>query len=81
MECAIPEIDLSGVPRAITPEGGLNADRLIGAVDGGLLRAGSVVARALAAGSVTAEKLAVGAVSADSIQASAITADKIASAR
>lgn len=79
VECAIPKIDLSGVPRAITPEGGLNADRLIGAVDGGLLRAGSVVARALAAGSVTAEKLAVGAVSADSIQASAITADKIAS--
>ena len=79
IECAIPNSDSSGVPRAITPEGGVNADRLIGRVDGGLLRAGTVVSRALAAGSVTAEKLAAGSVCAESIQAGAVTADKIAS--
>ena len=78
IECAVPDNDTSGVPRAITPEGNVNADRLVGTVNGGLLRAGSVVTQALAAGSVTAEKLAAGSVYADAVQAGAITADKIA---
>ena len=77
VQCEIPQTDTSGVPRAITPEGGVNADRLVGAVDGGLLRAGAVVARALAAGSVTAEKIASGAITADKIAAGALTAEEI----
>ena len=77
VQCEIPQTDTSGVPRAITPEGGVNADRLVGAVDGGLLRAGTVVARALAAGSVTAEKIASGAITADKIAAGALTAEEI----
>lgn len=55
--------------RAITPEGGLNAGRLVGCVDGGLIKAESVTARAIAAGSVTAEKIAAGAVDAEAIRA------------
>ena len=77
VQCEIPQTDTSGVSRAITPEGGVNADRLVGAVDGGLLRAGTVVARALAAGSVTAEKIASGAITADKIAAGALTAEEI----
>ena len=77
VQCEIPQTDTSGVPRAITPEGGVNADRLVGAVDGGLLRAGTVVARALAAGSVTAEKIASGAITADKIAVGALTAEEI----
>ena len=78
VECEIPQTESSGVPRAITPEGGVNADRLVGTVDGGLLRVGTVVTKALAARSVTAEKLAAGSVHADAIQAGAVTAEKIA---
>ena len=55
--------------RAITPEGGLNAARLTGTVDGGLLAAESVTAAAIRAGSVTAAKLAAGAVDAQAISA------------
>ena len=76
--CETPTRDDSGVMRAITPEGGVNAAALVGTVDGGLLAAGSVTARKIAAGAVTAEKIAAGSVSADKIAAGAITADKIA---
>ncbi len=55
--------------RAITPEGGLNAARLTGTVDGGLLAAESVTAGAIRAGSITAAKLAAGAVDAQAISA------------
>ncbi|MBQ3575505.1 MAG: hypothetical protein IJA26_07530 [Clostridia bacterium] len=67
--CAIPENSVSGVMRAITPEGGLNAAALVGAVDGRLISAGSITTAKLAAGSVTAEKLAVGAMEAQMISA------------
>ena len=67
--CTIPENSVSGVMRALTPEGGLNAAALVGAVDGKLISAGSITAVKLAAGSVTAEKLAVGALDAQIISA------------
>ena len=70
--CTIPENSVSGVMRVLTPEGGLNAAALVGAVDGKLISAGSITAVKLAAGSVTAEKLAVGALDAQVI--SAVTA-------
>ena len=76
--CETPRRDDSGVMRAITPEGGVNAAALVGVVDGGLLAVGSVTARKIAAGSVTAEKIAAGAVSADKIAAGAVSAEKIA---
>ena len=63
--------------RAITPEGGLNAARLTGAVDGGLLVAESVTAGAIRAGSITAEKLAAGSVTAGKIAAGAVTAEEL----
>lgn len=67
--CALPEKMDSGVRRAITPEGGLNAAALTGAVNGALLSAGSVTTNKLAAASVTAEKLAAGAVDAGAVSA------------
>ena len=67
--CTVPENGISGVMRALTPEGGLNAAALVGAVNGGLISAGSITASKLAAGSVTAEKLAVGAMEAQVISA------------
>lgn len=67
--CVVPENSDSGVMRAITPEGGLNASALVGKVNGALLSAGSVTTIKLAAGSVTAEKLAAGAVDAQSLAA------------
>ena len=70
--CALPEADNCGLRRAITPEGGLNAAALTGAVDGELLRVGSVTANKLAAASVTAEKIAAGAL--DAITLEAVTA-------
>lgn len=57
--CETPARDDSGVLRAITPEGGLNAGALVGVVDGGIV----------AARSITAEKLAAGAVYAQAIEA------------
>lgn len=65
--------------RAITPEGGLNAARLTGTVDGGLLAVESVTAGAIRAGSIAAEKIAAGAVTAEKLSAQAVTAEKIAS--
>ena len=76
--CETPEQEGSGLTRAITPEGGLNAAALVGVVDGGLLAAGSVTAGAIRAGSVTAEKLSAGAVTAEKIAAGAVTADHLA---
>ncbi len=76
--CEIPRGDESGVPRTITPEGGVNAERLIGTVDGGLLRAGTVSARAIAARSITAQKIDSGAVNTEALAAGAVTAEKIA---
>ena len=67
--CTIPENSDSGVMRVLTPEGGLNAAALVGAVDGKLISAGSITAVKLAAGSVTAEKLAVGALEAQVLSA------------
>ena len=76
--CETPRRDDSGVMRAITPEGGVNAAALVGVVDGGLLAVGSVTARKIAAGSITAEKIAAGSVSADKIAAGSVTAEKVA---
>ncbi len=76
--CETPDVGDAGVLRAITPEGGLNAAALVGAVDGGRLAVGSVTARAIAAGSVTAGKLAAGSVETDKLAAGAVTAGKIA---
>ena len=76
--CETPDVGDAGVLRAITPEGGLNAAALVGAVDGGRLAVGSVTARAIAAGSVTAGKLAAGSVETDALAAGAVTAGKIA---
>ena len=70
--CDVPQENTSGVQRAITPEGALNASALIGAVDGSLLRVGSVTTEKLAAGSVTAEKLSAGAI--DTVALEAVTA-------
>ncbi|HIU33255.1 MAG TPA: hypothetical protein IAB02_01705 [Candidatus Pullichristensenella excrementigallinarum] len=63
--------------RAITPEGGINASKLVGEVDGGLLVADSVRARAIAAGSVTTEKLAAGSITTEKIAAGSVTADRL----
>ncbi|NLD59229.1 MAG: hypothetical protein GX647_06210 [Clostridiales bacterium] len=63
--------------RAITPEGALNAARLTGTVDGGLLAAESVTAGAIRAGSVTAGKLAAGSVTAEKLAAGSVTAGKL----
>lgn len=76
--CETPDERDAGVPRAITPEGGVNAGALVGTVDGGLLKAGSVTARSIAAQAVTAEKLAAGAIGADKLAAGSVTADKLA---
>lgn len=74
--CMIPDQTDSGMRRAITPEGGLNAAALTGAVNGELLSVGSVTTNKLAAGAITAEKIAAGAV--DAAALNAVTA-KIAS--
>lgn len=88
--CNVPVNANSGVRRALTPEGGLNAAALTGAVNGALLSVGSVTANKLAAGSVTAEKIAAGAIDAisidaitakiDSLTAEDITTDRLAAA-
>lgn len=80
--CAVPLQTDSGVRRVLTPEGGLNAAALTGAINGELLSTGSVSTNKLAAGSVTAEKLAAGAVDAGAISALAgkiaqLTADDV----
>lgn len=75
--CAVPESSDGGIVRAITPEGGVNANALVGTVNGGLLAAESVTAKAIAARAVTAEKMAAGSVSADHLQAGSVTADKL----
>lgn len=75
--CETPASSDGGVMRAITPEGGVNADALVGTVNGGLLAVGSVTTRALHAGSVTAEKIAAGAVISEKIAAGAVTAEKL----
>ena len=72
--CGVPERSSGGVARAITPEGGVNADALVGTVDGGLLRADSVQARSIAAGSITARELAAGSVTADHLDADTVSA-------
>jgi len=80
--CSLPRQADSGLRRALTPEGGLNAAALTGAINGALLSVGSVTANKLSAGAVTAEKLAVGAVDAGAVSAVAarlkqLTADDI----
>ena len=82
LTCAVPAHSDAGVPRIITPEGGINASMLVGTVDGGLISARSVTAQKLAAGSVTTEKLAAGAVDAQALSAvtariGALTAESI----
>lgn len=72
--CDVPDEGASGVQRIFTPEGGINASALTGAVDGALLKVGSVTTEKLAAGSVTAEKIAAGVISAESIQTGALEA-------
>lgn len=84
--CAAPDVGSSGMRRAVTPEGGLNAAALTGAVNGALLSVGSVTANKLAAGSVTAEKLAAGAVDAGALEAviakiASLTAEDISADR
>ena len=78
--CAIPQGASSGVRRAITPEGGLNASALVGAVNGGLLSAGSVTTDKLAAGSVTAEKLAASVIETEVMDAVSARIEKLTSA-
>lgn len=75
--CDVREADLSGVPRAITPEGGVNANLLVGTVDGALLAVESVTARSIAAQAVTAEKIAALSIGAEKLQAGSVTADKL----
>lgn len=75
--CETPQTGDGGIVRAITPEGGVNANALVGTVDGGLLAADSVTAKSIAARSITAVKLAAGAVSADHLSAGSVTADKL----
>ena len=80
--CIVPEKSNSGLRRAITPEGWLNAAALTGAVDGALLSVGSVTTGKLAAGSITAEKIAAGALDTIALNAvfakiSNLTADDI----
>ena len=67
--CAIPDGADSGVRRAITPEGRLNAAALTGALNGAIISAGSVSTSKLAAGAVTAEKIAAGALDAMTVEA------------
>ena len=67
--CVLPESADSGVRRAITPEGRLNAAALTGALNGAIISAGSVTTNKLAAGSITAEKIATGALDAIAIAA------------
>jgi len=78
--CDVPGDNNSGIRRALTPEGGLNAAALTGAVDGALLSVGSVTANKLAAGSVTAEKIAAGVLDAVSIEAAAARIESLTSA-
>lgn len=90
LTCAVPSEGDAGVPRIITPEGGINAAMLTGAVNGNLISARSITADKLAARSVTAEKLAAGAVDAqalsavtakiESLTASSIATDQLAAA-
>lgn len=75
--CALPKRG-SDPLRAITPEGGLNAAALVGAVDGALLLGGSIAAHAIQAGAITTEKLDAGSVTAEKLAAGSITADKLA---
>ena len=75
--CALPNQGADPL-RAITPEGGLNAAALVGAVDGALLLGGSVAAHAIQAGAITTEKLEAGSVTADKLAAGSITAEKLA---
>lgn len=72
--CDVPDEGAAGVQRIFAPEGGVNASALTGAVDGALLKVGSVTTEKLAAGSVTAEKIAAGVISADTIKAGALEA-------
>lgn len=75
--CETPDDSDAGVLRAITPEGGVNANALVGTIDGGLLAVGSVTANSIYAGAITTDKLAANAVTADKIAVNAITADKL----
>lgn len=72
-ECILPDSDDGGILRALTPEGGVNANALVGTVNGGLLAAGSVTARAIAAKGITAEKLDAGSVTADKLDAGSVS--------
>ena len=74
IECGVPETGETGLPRLITPEGGVNANLLVGSVDGSLLAEESVMARSIAAQAVTAEKIAAGSVSADKLDATSVNA-------
>lgn len=75
--CSVPERTGGGIVRAITPEGGVNANALVGTVDGGLIAAESVTAKSIAAKAVTAEKIAAKSVGADHLAAGSVTADKL----
>ena len=75
--CETPGETNAGVLRAITPEGGVNADALVGTVDGGLLAVGSITSKSIHAASVTTDKLAANAVTAEKLAANSVTADKL----
>ncbi len=77
LSCAVPNTSDAGVPRIITPEGGINASMLVGAVNGQLISARSIAADKLAASSVTAEKIAASAVTANKLAANAVDAQAI----
>ena len=75
--CETPARDDSGVPRAITPEGGVNAGALVGVVDGGIIAARSVTAEKLAAGAVYAQALEAVQAHIRELAAGQITTDEL----
>lgn len=78
--CYAPEGRATGL-RAITPEGRLNASMLTGIVDGGMIAADSVTARAIAANAITSEKLAASVITADKLAANAVDSQALSAIR
>ena len=75
--CETPARDDSGVLRAITPEGGVNAGALVGVVDGGIIAARSITAEKLAAGAVYAQALEAVQAHIQELAAGRITTDEL----
>ena len=73
-KCAAPGDDSSDAERTIAPDGSLNANRLVGTVNGALIAAESITAEKIAAGSVITEKMAAHSVTADILESSSVSA-------